>query len=120
LAGGLTRAHRGEVARLADRSVVVVLAEAAEVGGLRRDRARDVTAGDQERGAPLAGNRAIEQVKRLGDRTRAEHVINRDRPPLVHDGIGVPERPLSRRHRHGGELLARGAALVHVACGRQA
>ena len=53
----------------------------------------------------------------MADHARLQHVLDGER--LLLPGGGIELRPLARRDRDLGEVLARGAVLMHVARGRE-
>ncbi|MNQ75102.1 hypothetical protein D3C85_898820 [compost metagenome] len=67
--------------------------------------------------AAIADQAAVAHGKRVRHGPRPQHVFNRQ--GLAHRGLGVHGRPGPRGHGHLGQLLARGAVLVHVTRGGQ-
>ena len=78
------------------------------------------------RAAAVGDHAAFEQVQRVGDDPRFEHVLDGDFVDLDElevghrlDGFWVAHGVLARGDGDLGELLGRGAVLVHVAVGDQ-
>ena len=74
--------------------------------------ARSVRRG-QDQGAPAVGHQAtFEQVDRIGDQPRPQHVIDGDR--VAHHGTGVHRGPLALSDRHRRQLLVGESEVLHV------
>ena len=109
------RGRLGEVVPLAHRGVRRRLAGAEHPHRLLRQVAGALLGGEHDRAAAVAADAAVQLGERVGDHPRALHVVDRDRVAVV--GLGIVRRVAARRHRDLGELLDRGAELVHVAAG---
>jgi len=68
--------------------------------------------GHDDSRAAVGDQRAIEQVQRVGDQARVQHVIDRDE--LAHLCRGVEMRVLAAGNRHRSELFLGGAVARHV------
>lgn len=79
--------------------------------------ARAIAARHHQGGRTVGDQAAVAHRQRRGDHARGQALLDRER--IAHEGLGVALRPLARGHGHLGQLLARGAKLVHVARGRQ-
>ena len=72
-----------------------------------------------ERGpAAVCHQAAVQDAQERGDHARTEDVL--DREVVTYKGFGVQLCPLAGGYGDLGELLARGAILVHVAGGGEA
>ena len=58
---------------------------------------------EDQRAAAIGDEAALEQVERVGDHPRFEHVLHGDR--VAEAGARVPRRPLALHHGDHGELL---------------
>ncbi|MCY1442527.1 hypothetical protein D9M71_588990 [compost metagenome] len=60
---------------------------------------------------------AVTHAQRVGHHARTQHIL--EAQVVAHVGVGVELRPFTRRHGDLGQVLARGAVLVHVPRGGQ-
>ena len=104
---------RREVGHGGDRLVGRRLAGAEHPDGLLLAVPRALGADDDDRAAGIGDEAAVEEVERVGDPARGEHVVDGDR--VAHHRLRVEGRPLAGGDGDLGELLVRGAVLVHVA-----
>ena len=72
---------------------------------------------DQECLGPGAGHDAVEQRDRIGDRAGGEILLHAQR--LLHHRARAFQRVLALRDADAAEILARGAAFLHVTVGQQ-
>ena len=101
------------IVALAARRVAHRLARAENIDRLLLQIARALGRRDHQRAAAVADDAAIEQMQRRRNHARREHVLDRDRIAILRRRIHRRMQP--HRHRDLGELLGRGAVVMHVA-----
>ena len=117
LAPETTPGRRGEVGHLADPHVVGAGGGAEHVDRRLAQRAGPLGARHHEGAGAVGDQAAVEEVQGAHLQRRGEDVVDGERVAVA--GPRVERRPLPRAHGDLGQLLGRGAELVHVAGGRQ-
>ena len=109
----LRGSRHGEVGHLADVELMSERVRGAEhVRRLLRQIARPLLRRHDARRTAVGDHAAIEQVERIGDESRRQHVVDRDRVAVLRQRVEA--RVLAHRHRDLGQLLRRRTELVHV------
>ena len=86
-------------------------------GRMEPGRRHALARGDDDASAPLVDDAAVEEVQRRRHHARREHLLDRDVALRAHHRPRMQRRRVPLRDRDRGELLRRGAVLVHVAAG---
>ena len=113
----MDRRRGGEVGHAADAQVGVALTVAEDPHGRPRQIGCPLRGHDDHGPAAVRDEAAVEQVERLRDPPRRQHVLDGDR--VAHERLLVEAGPPPRRDRHLGQLLGGRAVVVHVARGGQ-
>ena len=93
------------------------VAAAEHIGRRLLQRLRARSRRHHDRAAAVGDEAAVAHRERMADHARLQHVLDGER--LLLPGGRIELRPLPRRDRDRGEVLARGAVLMHVARGRE-
>ena len=102
-----------QVLHLADHRRLHALAAADHIDGLVGEVLGAFGGDEDQRAAAVRDQAALEQVERIGDQPRVEHVLHGDRIPVRR--ARIHPRPLALRHRHHRQLFVGHAVLLHVA-----
>ena len=102
-----------QILHLADHGGFRAFAGAEDVHGLLREVPGPLRPGQDQGAAAVRDEAAFEQVERIGDHARCQHVLHRDRVAI--GCAGVAPRPLPLDNGHHGELLMGQTVLLHVA-----
>ena len=114
---GFDRRGGREIGRRRDHAVVRGLGRAQHVDGMQAQIAGAVAARHHQGGGAVGHQAAVAHAQ--GRRQHASRQALLDAQGFADKRLGVELRPLACRHRHLGELRARGTKFVHMARGCQ-
>ena len=114
---GFDRRGGRQIGRRRDHAVVCGLGRAQHVDGMQAQIAGAVTARHHQGGGAVGHQAAVAHTQGRRQHACRQALLNTQR--FADKCLGVELRPLACRHRHLGELRARGTKFVHMARGCQ-